>query len=84
MTLQLWMVEQETLARSEQFLVNTEICLPLGPLFNIGIGVKNPIRLASAILDNSRTPDALGRIPPMYVPCLPTSRLGDIPSIGCL
>lgn len=30
-------------------------------------GVKNPIRLARSILDHSQIPDALGRIPPMFV-----------------
>jgi len=30
-------------------------------------GVKNPIKLARAILDYSRIPDMLGRVPPLCV-----------------
>ena len=30
-------------------------------------GVKNPITLAHAVLDHSRVPDPLGRIPPLFV-----------------
>jgi hypothetical protein len=30
-------------------------------------GVKNPIKLARSVLDYSRTPDKLGRIPPLSV-----------------
>jgi hypothetical protein len=30
-------------------------------------GVKNPIEVAHSILEHSRRPDTLGRIPPMFV-----------------
>jgi taspase (threonine aspartase 1) len=30
-------------------------------------GVKNPIRLARAILDHAQRPDELGRMPPLFV-----------------
>lgn len=31
------------------------------------LGVKNPIRIARAILEHSQVPDPLGRIPPLLV-----------------
>jgi hypothetical protein len=78
----LWTDAQAILVVWGLFLVPFQLTCMYALNLRSYIGVKNPIRLARSILDYTRKPDPLGRIPPLCVRVTPFITLALID--GCV